>query len=675
MPETDTTQRRDKILIAALAVLTALVTLAVYIPALRNGFVNWDDPTLVYDNVHIRSIDLGLLKWAFTNTVIASWFPLTVFSFALDYAVWGLDPWGFHLTNNVLHALNTALVFILCVRLVQTGRPHQEMRKALITATVAALLFGLHPLHVESVAWVTERKDVLYSLFFLLSVLVYLKYVSSSGLGRRLLYALALCLFAMSLMSKSMAVTLPVVLLVLDYYPLRRLSFKWAVVEKIPFLFLSLLVSLMTAFAGRPDGLLGPLKGHTVLERLFLPARNYIFYLYKMVLPVRLAPYYPYPVKASPFAMEYVLALVLFAAITLLGIWTYRRQRVFSAAWLYYLLTLLPIIGLMRFSGFVAADRYTYLPSLGPFMLAGLGAAYLMGTGGRRRMVATACVTAVILATLAAMTVRQTGVWKDSITLWSHEASLYPDRAPVAYYNRGLAYAKVDDLARAIEDYSTAIAIRPGHTKSYYNRGLAYGMQGRYDLALEDYNTAIRIGPKYAKGYTNRGLTYGMQGRYDRALEDYNTAIRVEPEYVKAYINRGVVYGMQGRYDLAIEDLDTAILLGPGNKEAYYNRARVYELTGRYRLAIDDLTATIKIDPAYADAYNNRAVVYLRLGNYGPAIEDSKKAVELDPGMVNAYFNLGLAYLRLGDTSGAALNFNIASELGSTEARDYLRNL
>ena len=568
MPETDTTQRRDKILITALAVLTALITFAVYLPALKNGFVGWDDPNLVYDNVHIRSIDLNFLKWAFTNTALVSWYPLTVFSFALDYAVWGLDPWGFHLTNNILHALNTAMVFILCVQLVKTGRPHREMRKALITAVVAALLFGLHPLRVESVAWVAERKDVLYSLFFLLSIIVYLRYVSSPGLGRRLLYASSLCLFAMSLMSKPMAVTLPVVLLLLDYYPLKRLSFKWVVVEKLPFLFFSLLVSVITAFAHRPDGSLGSLEGQTVLWRLFLPVRNYIFYLYKSVLPVGLTPYYPYPEKASPFAMEYAFALIIFAAITLLCVWTFRRRRVFSAAWLYYLVTLLPVIGLVGFSNFATADRYTYLPSLGPSILAGLGAAYLMGTDGRRRMVTTACITAVILATLAAMTIRQSAIWKDSITLWSHEIRHYKGSPGTdllnitAYYNRAKAYDELGELGRAIDDYTMVVTLSPGYVGAYLNRGVAYGRGGDYERAAADFSSVLRIDPLNADAYYNRGLAHKSLNRNAEAIEDLRAAVRINPEYGPAYYTLSIVYSRIGEKEAAIAARRRAAELG-----------------------------------------------------------------------------------------------------------------
>ncbi len=563
MPETDRTQRRDKILIAAIAALAALITFAVYLPALKNGFVNWDDPTLVYYNLHIQSIDLDLLKWAFKNVAIASWFPLTIFSFALDYALWGLDPWGFHLTNNILHALNAALVFILCVQLIKTARPDREMRKTLIAAAVAALLFGLHPLRVESVAWVTERKDVLYALFFLLSVIVYLRYVSSSGLAKKLLYASSLCLFAMSVMSKSMAVTLPMVLLVLDYYPLKRLSFKWAVVvEKIPFLLLSLGLSAMTTLTHRPDGALGALEGQAVLWRLLLPTRNYIFYLYKLILPVGLAPYYPYPENASPFSMEYVFALIIFTVITLLCVWMFRRQRLFLAVWLYYLVTLLPVIGLIKFGEFITADRYTYLSSIGPFMLAGLGVAYLMGEGKRQRMMTTTCAATVILAIFAVMTIRQTAIWKDSLTLWSYTIKLYPNKISIAYNNRGLAYEARGDLLRAITDYDTATQIDPGNMLSYLNRGIAYGVMGDYRRAIGEFNKAIDLAPEDRKTYMNRGVAYLSMGDYRRAVEDLESAIQLDPSDPIGYYNLGLVYLKLGERAQATTNLKRAAAIG-----------------------------------------------------------------------------------------------------------------
>jgi hypothetical protein len=307
----DTMPEASRITVWAVALIVASVTFVVYLPALNNEFVNWDDPTYVYENYQIRSIDFGFLKWIFTAVVSGNWHPLTMFTHALDYSFWGLDPRGHHLTSIIFHTFNTLLVFILVVQLLGCGRAGKTGipngftgpdKKALIAGIVTALVFGIHPVHVESVAWISERKDVLSVFFFLLSVLAYLKYTSSRNSKRSISYGACLLLFTMALMSKPMAVTLPVVLLILDYYPLGRMSLegglkgaKWSLLEKVPFFVLSLLSSLITIWAQHTGGALTTLEAYPLKVRILVALRAYAFYIYKMVLPIDLAPFYPYP--------------------------------------------------------------------------------------------------------------------------------------------------------------------------------------------------------------------------------------------------------------------------------------------------------------------------------------------------------------------------------------------
>ena len=332
-----------------------LITLIVYLPALQNDFVNFDDNLYVYENQEIQSIDSKLLYWI-PSVII--WHPITMLSLAIDYAAWGLNPLGYHLTNILLHTFNTFLVFIMAIQLIGCGIVKNRLeKKILVAAAVTALLFGIHPLHVESVAWISERKDVLSGFFYLLSLLAYFKYVYSMDSKRLIYYGACLIFFIMALMSKPTAVSLPLVLLILDFYPLGRLSnLKAALVEKLPFLALSLLLSLITIWVHQLGEVLKTLETYPLMLRIFVALRAFIFYLVKMILPFNLAPYYPYPGETAVLNFEYLMSLILVIAISLFCIRLLKRDRIFTAIWLYYIITLIPAIGIVKVGSFAAAD-------------------------------------------------------------------------------------------------------------------------------------------------------------------------------------------------------------------------------------------------------------------------------------------------------------------------------
>lgn len=532
------------------AFLIAFITFAIYLPALQNGFVNFDDNILVYENPNIKSIDSQLLGFGVT-TMTEMWVPLTMLSFAFDYAIWGLDPKGFHLTNIILHALNTILVFILTIRL--TGNfEGRAGKKAIIAGTVASLLFGIHPLRVESVAWVTERKDVLYAFFFLLSILAYTRYASTSS-KRLNYYGASFILFILALMSKPMAASLPFVLLILDFYPLRRLkienrlkSIRWVLFEKLPFLLSALLLSILIILPHPSADKIFTKEIFT--ERIFLAAHSYIFYLAKILLPFNLAPLYPSLPSINYFNLEYIASLILFFAITFFSLWSVKTNKLFAVVWLYYVVTLMPVIGIDKIATFAAADRYTYLPSLGPFFLAGLWIAVIFERCSKRQWQALIIITLLLISFLVIKTINQIDVWKDSITLWSHEIKIFPGKSLAAYNNRGKAY----------------------------------GSLGNYHEAIKDYNKVIELNPLYADGYHARGNIYFKLGNYQQAVGDYTFAIQLKTKYYKeAYSNRGIANYSIGDYQQAINDFDNAIMLDPQDKTAYYNRELVYQKVGR----------------------------------------------------------------------------------------------
>jgi len=545
--------------IIAAAFFSSLITFLAYIPSLGNGFVNWDDPGYVYDNPAIRSIDAHFLKLIFTKPILSNWHPLTMLSYGLDFLFLGFNPLSFHLTNVILHASNVFLVFVLAVRLIERLTPGTGGRiNALAAGLTTSLLFGLHPLHVESVSWVSERKDVLCAFFFLLSILAYLEYAGPLSGKKKLSYVGALFFFILSLLSKPMAVSLPFVLLILDFYPLGRFQgpgeggAKRALLDKIPFFVLSAASAMLTVWAQRSGTAYNGFQFSLLPLRIVLASRAYAFYLYKMFLPLNLAPFYPYPRDLRIFSYEYLGAMAVFVSMTFFCVFRLKRHRAISAVWFYYLITLLPVIGIVTVGEQAAADRYTYLPCLGLFILAGAGAGYLFER--TRAEAAVALILAVlVMSALTALTVRQEAIWKDSISLWTYAIEKFPGAVPTAYYDRGLAYQGRGDYPSAVKDYNAAIALNPGYIRYYINRGFSYREMGSFDLAVRDFNKAIELDPRYVKAYLNKGLAYLRRGEYEKAVNDFRTAVSLDPGNAFAYYNLGLANaGLKNRDEAAL---------------------------------------------------------------------------------------------------------------------------
>lgn len=629
---------------AALGIV--FLTFMVYLPALDNDFVNWDDNAYVYENINIRSIDYNFVKWSFTNAKVGHWCPLTWLSFATDYAMWGMNPWGYHLTNIILHSLNALLVFILTLKLINVDYFKKSIKNdnnALITGITTSILFSIHPLHVESVAWITERKDVLSLFFFLICLLSYIRYISTEGLKRVIYYCISLALFIMSLLTKPMAISLPIILLVLDFYPFKRLGVgvdlkksKWIIIEKFPFFILSILSAMMTIWAARSVGAMQETQALPFIFRAIMVGRNYLFYLYKMIIPFNLAPFYPFPLIAEVYSLEYIGSSVLFLLITFFCM---MSGRIFIAVWLYYVVALIPVIGIIQAGSQVAADRYTYLPGLGPFLLAGLGISALFNkySTKQHRLMIIAALT-VLSVVFANRTVQQIKIWHDSIALWSHEIKLFPELE-----------------------------------KAYQNRGAAYGHKGEHRQALKDFSRAIELNPGRAEGHSNRGTIYISIGNYQQAIIDYSKALELDPRSYKASYERGFAYSKIGNYLAAITDYSNAINLNPKDIRTYNSRGNAYRYLNQYQLSLQDFNKAIQLDPEDPIVFNNRGVIYGKLGYIDRELADYERAVKLNPKYAEAYFNLGRVYSQAGNDSLAFSNFNKAYSLGLKEAKEYLK--
>ena len=585
-----------------LAAAIAVITFAVYLPSLRNDFVEWDDSTYIIENPFIRSFNMTFLRRAFFEFYASNWHPLTWVSHALDYAIWGLNPLGHHLTSIILHAVNTFIVVLLIMSLMETlvgtkgiGKSvFSDERAVFITGGVAGLLFGLHPLHVESVAWIAERKDLLCALFFLLSMTWYVRYrrlEENEGAQRHSRsifferhYLLSLGFFVLALLSKPMAVTLPVIFLIVDWNPFERIrslkTFLTALLEKVPFLALSLISSILTVLAQRAGGAVTSVEETPILTRVFVAAKSLVAYIWKMIMPLNLIPYYPYPENLSPLSFEYLLAVALVVGISVICamIAKKKKQNLLLSVWGYYVISLLPVIGLIQVGGQSMADRYTYLPSIGPFFLMGLVAAWgLMKmnslTQGRVIITVMSAVIALFLLTsLSYLTFEQMAIWRNSMDLWNYVIEKETEKVPLVYYSRGISLKKTGQRVKAGEDFDMAIALDRSYYRAYNHRGMLYGEDGSLDTAIEYFNKSIAINPNYANAYANRGFTYALKGQYDRALDDFNKSIELDQNFPNAFFSRGNVYLKTGDEKLAILDFQKACDLGNDNGCRALNR-------------------------------------------------------------------------------------------------------
>ncbi len=639
--------RRPEILLALSA---AGITFLIFLKALQNGFVNWDDNLYVYGNVFIRSLDARFFRWAFTDfRTSANWHPLTWLSHALDYRIWGIDPAGHHLTSVLLHAMNTFLVVILIVTLLESARRKTKEgalltgKGILIAGFTAGLLFGIHPLHVESVAWVSERKDVLCAFFFLLSLLSYARYAGSAEEKSRAIlpwldkrYLLALGFFVLALLSKPMAVTLPCVLLVLDWFPYDRIGAgklpRAVVMEKIPFFVLSIALSAVAVLAQASGGALAALRSSPLQWRLAVGTSALISYLREMVFPFNLSPFYPYPKEVSLLSFHYLGAFMSFAGITAACLLSYIRsgRKLWLAVWTFYFITLLPVLGIIQVGEQSMADRYSYLPSIGPFLIAGLAVAAASGRifevarrDGRRTLLVAAALG--IVGIMSYMTIQQIGVWKDGITLWDDVIGKEPG-VSFAYNNRGLVYDDMGLYDAAMKDYDRSIALKPDFFRPYSNRGVILMREGLLDEAIRDFDKSIALNPSFGEAYMNRGIAYDRKGRFGMAMEDFGRALALDPVSYETLINRGVAYASRGLLDMAVRDYSKAVSINPYSDKAFNNRGVIYYKKGLYDEAVADYSRALAINPGFKEAHYNRAMAYIRIGMSDRAEEDLRYA-------------------------------------------------
>ena len=620
----------------------ALAVLLAYLPVRTYNFVNFDDPDYVSGNAHVRAgITPGGIDWAFTSTESANWFPLTRLSHMLDVEVFGLDAGWHHLVNVLLHAIATLLLFAFLYRATSARWP---------SATVA-LLFALHPLHVESVAWIAERKDVLAALFWFLTLWTYVRYTERPGLTR---YLFVLSSFILGLMSKPMIVTLPFVLLLVDLWPLRR---HLQVREKIPFFALSAVSAIVTYLAQAGSGAIDSLRIPIAL-RLENALVSYFVYIAKMFWPAGLAVFYPYPLDIPAWqAASAALAIVTISALTL----RVRKTHPYLAVgWFWYLGTLVPVIGLIQVGAQARADRYTYVPMVGLTIMLAWGLADVAHRWPRSKnavaaLAAAACVVCAILTSL------QVQYWRDSASLFQHALDS-TERNDIAQHNLGAFLMTIPGRqSEAIEHLEASLKIRPDSAKVHTDLGTALSsLPGRLPDAVEQYKAALQIAPGLAITHNNLGNTLSKMDQLPEAIDEYRAALRIDPGYAQAHNNLGSALARLGRFSDATVEFQEALLLQPDYPEARqnlnnarnpavpaeseYNAGLALAKEGRSQEAVAHLEKALRLQPAYAEAENNLGVVLAGIPGREPeAISHFEAALRLRPEYVGAHVNLAVA--------------------------------
>ncbi len=638
--------------------LIALLTVAAFLPSFQNGF-SWDDKLTLVENRNYRGLGWEQLRWMFTTFHTGHYQPLSWVTFGLDYLLWGMKPFGYHLTNLLLHAANAVLVYFLAFRLLSltvSATISQDLSLR-ISAGLAALFFAIHPLRVESVAWATERRDVLSALFFLLTIHLYLWANGGAQSSRTRMWRLSgsLVVYGLSLLSKSIGMTLPIVLLVLDVYPLRRLGIKgqgwfgratrgvW--LEKIPFFILASAAGVAALLAQYQTGAMGSIERHEVLARIAQAFFGLVFYLWKTVVPLGLSPLYEIPLQLNPWEWHLLLSGILVVGISLSLFLLRRRWPAGLAVWVCYVAILAPVLGVAQSGTQLVADRYSYLSCLGWAILVGAGSyhcwrAWLIGRVGRLTFLAAAGVATAVLVVLSTLTWKQVQVWHNSEKLWRHALSV-TQRSSTAHYNLGHILADRDELEEAIWHYQQALRINPTDISAHNNLGNALSSQGQLEEAIGHYRQALRINPTDSLTHNNLGNALRSQGQLEEAIGHYRQALRINPAHSMAHSNLGIALAGQGRVEAAMDHFREALRINPANSLAHNNLGTALAGQGRVEAAMDHFREALRIDPTNAQVYANLANIFTSKGEFEKAIELYRRALEVKPGFAEVHERLG----------------------------------
>lgn len=662
--------------------LMVVFTFLAFYPSINNDFTNWDDGDYVVQNKAIRELSkekiISLFSfyskeyWQNNRLSRIVYVPLSNLSFAVEYNIFGLTPKIFHMTNIFLHIINCLLVFWFSFLI----------SKRRIIAYITTLLFALHPVHVESVAWVSERKDVLYSFFFLFSLLSYYYYKRKKA---SYLYVLSIILFCLSMLSKPMGIILPLLLILIDFYMDKKFD-KKMLFDKIPFFLVSVVfiyIALMILIQSNKMDVsyVNKYDPHYYKLDYILTMSSYglLLYLNKIFIPFDLCAYYPFPVESNLRALSglYLMSLFFLSLLSILVFFLCRFSRKTTFGFLFFLISLSPVI--IRFPPQIAADRFLYVPVFGFCILIGFFYDFLLNeTKVNKYYRLTSSVFSVsivvFLCVLMFLTPLRCHVWRNSLTLWDDVIRKYPNVA-TAYFNRGAYFIEKGEFKNGLRDYEHAMTIEAPSADKYINRGAIYAKNREYEKALYDFDRAIELKPDSYEAYSNHGFCNQKIGDYDEAISDYNKAIELNPEYEPAIKNRADLYFANCDYDNAISDYTRLLESKIVNPELIYNRAIAYLNKKEYPKAISDYSKVIELKPGFLDAYNNRGIAYGLSNEFANAISDFSHIISSNPDNNDAYYNRIMAYIKIKDYENAWKDVKTLEQKGCKPDESLIKDL
>jgi protein O-mannosyl-transferase len=593
----------------ALTVILLLSYIA-YSSIIKNDFV-WDDTKYIVNNEHNKDMSWNGITTIFTDFNSHNYAPITDLINGVQVSISGLSPKAFHSGSLLFHLINIVLVFWF-IRIL-SGNWN--------LAAVSALLFGIHPVQVESVAWASGGSTLYFTAFFLGSLIAYLYFLETDH-KKYLFWSLGF--FILSLLSKAMAVMLPVVLMLIDYYKNRKIS-KKVLLEKIPFFILSLVIGLVSIMLRNQQGVTERFTEFSVAHRFVFACYGFITYLDKLILPLNLSAFYAYPINAENIPVFYYFYVLFFLALVAVIIYSLRFSKKVLFGVGFFAITLFTVSQLFPVGGTIMADRYIYLSSIGIFYLAGEG--FILLWSKKLKLV-----TVILLSTFSIFysvkTYARCGVWKDEMTLWNDVIS-QNENVPYAYHNRGRVFVNEKRYHEALKDFNKAIELQPGNANYYYGRGVIFMNENRNAEAVSDFNKAIELQPDYFDAYLNQGVVLINEKRYEEAISNYTRAIALKPDNAKFFYNRGIVFMNEEKNAEALNDFNKAIELQPDYVDAYLNRGIVFKNEKRYEEAISNYTRAIALKPGYAIAYYNRGVAEFSSNNKDAACSDLKQAASL----------------------------------------------
>lgn len=660
-----------------------------------NYLINYDDDVLIFNNQYVLNLNMESLVGMFTNFIEGLYHPITTLSWALDWKIGGGDPFVFHLTNILFHIMNSFLVYFFV----------RKINSNTFLPIIAALLFAVHPMSVENVAWLSSRKDLCYAFFFLLGLIVYAKrnHQESSILN----YGLSLVFFLLALFSKSAAVTFPIVLLIIDYYQDRKLSFK-TIIEKVPFFALSILFGIINIKAQQSIDFIQSMQEYSIFERISMVSYSILFYPLKSLLPLEQSAKYFYPLHgqlewiyfAAPFALMAVVAAIFF-----LG----RKNKLLIFSSLFYLVNILLIVKIIPTGNDIVNERYAYIANIGLFLLIGQFIVTLSTKINAKKVgPMIGGISFILLSFYSMKAYNRVEVWESSEKLWTDVIFNYPKEAipynergqalylnnnydaafldlnkaleinpslDLAYTNRGNIYLNRNEAQKALEDYNKALEFKGADALILANRGMANANLGNIEAALSDFDESLKLDSLNAEAYNGRAIAKAQTENYEGAIVDFSKSLKIKPNQHSVYKNRALAHFYLKEYEKGIADMDRTQELEPMEDRKYViYKGRQLTNIGAFDYALKHFDDAIKANPKNAEALYYRADAKLGLKDTQGAIEDYLKVIEIVPQNASAHNNLANVYWSIGDKEKACLSWQTATGLGSKAAANALES-